>query len=308
MYEILSNREVIKIIGLDSVKFLQNLITNYIKKNNYCYTYLLNNQGRYLFDFFVYVPNLEEIYLDIDKSNKAALTEHLNFYKFRSKIQIIDCSEEYKVIYSHQKLDIDTLVTSRDPRYTMLGFRSIYEFGVIPQLDRGIQKTIKQDWIPRSSRGMTRVESVHATIPPRESGDPASFNEKLYLEDKYNFAIIDGVEDLITDKSIPNIYGAEELNAISFDKGCYVGQEVISRAKYQGVIRRKIYKITADEDLSSLVKDEEILADNDKIGVICSSYRNKAIALIREEKYLADKEADITVKGIKINLSLAPWY
>ncbi|CAN7943512.1 unnamed protein product, partial [Ixodes pacificus] len=249
MYEILSNREVIKIIGLDSVKFLQNLITNDIKKNNYCYTYLLNNQGRYLFDFFVYVPNLEEIYLDIDKSNKAALIEHLNFYKFRSKIQIIDCSE--KVIYSHQKLDIDTLVTSRDPRYTMLGFRSIYD------------------------------------------GDPASFNEKLYLEDKYNFAIIDGVEDLITDKSIPNMYGAEELNAISFDKGCYVGQEVISRAKYQGVIRRKIYKITADEDLSSLVKDEEILADNDKIGVICSSYRNKAIALIREEKYLADKEADI---------------
>ncbi|KJV91206.1 glycine cleavage T-C-terminal barrel domain protein [Rickettsia amblyommatis str. Darkwater] len=116
------------------------------------------------------------------------------------------------------------------------------------------------------------------------------------------------MEDLITDKSIPNMYGAEELNAISFDKGCYVGQEVISRTKYQGVIRRKIYKITADEDLSSLVKDEEILVDNNKIGVICSNYHNKAIALIREEKYLADKEADVTVKGIKINLSLAPWY
>ena len=125
MYEILSNREIIKIIGLDSVKFLQNLVTNDICKSSYCYTYLLNNQGRYLFDFFVYVHKLEEIYLDIDKSNKAALIEYLNFYKFRSKIQIIDCSEEYKIVYSHQKLDIDTLVTSRDPRYSMLGFRSI---------------------------------------------------------------------------------------------------------------------------------------------------------------------------------------
>ncbi|AAL03236.1 YgfZ/GcvT domain-containing protein [Rickettsia conorii] len=334
MYEILSNRDVIKIIGFDSVKFLQNLITNDICKSivnsvefgykergakpiigettsnavgesksidyNYCYTYLLNNQGRYLFDFFVYVHNPEEIYLDIDKSNKAALIEYLNFYKFRSKIQVIDCSNEYKVIYSLQKLDIESLITVRDPRYAKLGFRSINKLDVIPLC--GIQTIIKKDWTPWSSHRVTEGEPPPSTTSPCENGNP------IYLEDKYNFAIIDGVEDLITDKSIPNMYGAEELNAISFDKGCYVGQEVISRAKYQGVIRRKIYKITADEDLSSLVKDEEILADNNTIGVICSSYHNKAIALIREEKYLADKEADVTVKGIKINLSLAPWY
>ena len=308
MYEILSNREIIKIIGLDSVKFLQNLVTNDICKSSYCYTYLLNNQGRYLFDFFVYVHNLEEIYLDIDKSNKAALIEHLNFYKFRSKIQIIDCSDEYKVIYSLQKLDIDTLVTSRDPRYSMLGFRStVSSFLSLREDAIGVEEAISGKILEIATLpSVAHNDGLenHATIPLCGSGNPAS----LYLEDKYNFAIIDGVEDLITDKSIPNMYGAEELNAISFDKGCYVGQEVISRAKYQGVIRRKIYKITADEDLSSLVKDEEILADNDKIGVICSSYRNKAIALIREEKHLTDKEANIIVKGIKINLSLAPWY
>ncbi len=306
MYEILSNREIIKIIGLDSVKFLQNLVTNDICKSSYCYTYLLNNQGRYLFDFFVYVHKLEEIYLDIDKSNKAALIEHLNFYKFRSKIQIIDCSDEYKIVYSHQKLDIDTLVTSRDPRYSMLGFRSIVSsFLSLREDAMGVDEAIS-DKIPEIATlpMVTRNDGLenYATTSLCESGN------LIYLEDKYNFAIIDGVEDLITDKSIPNMYGAEELNAISFDKGCYVGQEVISRAKYQGVIRRKIYKITADEDLSSLVKDEEILADNDKIGLICSSYRNKAIALIKEEKYLACKKSDITVKGIKINLSLAPWY
>ncbi|WP_218459802.1 YgfZ/GcvT domain-containing protein [Rickettsia sp. TH2014] len=308
MYEILSNREIIKIIGLDSVKFLQNLITNDICKSSYCYTYLLNNQGRYLFDFFVYVHNLEEIYLDIDKSNKAALIEHLNFYKFRSKIQIINFSEEYKIVYSHQKLDIDTLVTFRDPRYPMLGFRSIVSSFLSLREDAiGVDEAIS-DKIPEivTFPMVTRNDGLEncATTSLCGSENPAS----LYLEDKYNFAIIDGVEDLITDKSIPNMYGAEKLKAISFDKGCYVGQEVISRAKYQGVIRRKIYKITADDDLSLLVKDEDILASNEKIGVICSSYRNKAIALIREEKYLACKKSDITVKGIKINLSLAPWY
>ncbi|XBG66225.1 folate-binding protein YgfZ [Rickettsia sp. Oklahoma-10] len=276
MYEILNDREVVKIIGLDSVKFLQNLITNDINKSKYCYTYLLNNQGRYLFDFFVYIHNFEEIYLDIDKSSKTVLIDHLNFYKLRSKIQLIDCSDEYKVIYSHQKLDIDTLVTSRDPRYTKLGLRSI------------VTGTLK--------------DTLEPLCHSREDGN------SIYLEDKYNFAIIDGVEDLSFNKSIPILYGGEELNGISYDKGCYVGQEVISRTKYQGVIRRRIYTVIADEDLSSLVKDEAILADNYEIGVICSSYYNKAIALIREEKYLAFKDSGITVKGISIELSLAPWY
>lgn len=281
MYEILSNRAVIKVVGQDSVKFLQNLITNDIRKNNYCYTYLLNNQGRYLFDFFVYVHNSEEIYIDIDEKAKEALINHLNFYKLRSNIEIKDLDNEYKIAYSHQELKIESLISACDPRYNLLGFRSIAKEAILSSLCH--------------SR-----PSCHS----REGGNPAP----LYLEDKYNFTIIDGVEDLIIDKSIPNMYGAEELNAISYDKGCYVGQEVISRTKYQGVIRRKIYKVTADEDLSLISKDEEICAGNEQIGVICSTYLNKAIALIREEKYIANKKADITVKGIKVNLSLAPWY
>ena len=272
MYEILNNRKIIKIAGLDSVKFLQNLTTNDINKSNYCYTYLLNNQGRYLFDFFVYIHNLEEIYIDIDEKSKTALIDHLNFYKFRSKIEIIDCKDKYKIAYSHQELNMDSLVTARDPRYNLLGFRSI-----------------------------TLSQSCHSRVG-------GNLSKKLYLKDKYNFAIVDGVDDLASGESIPVIYGAEELNTISYDKGCYVGQEVISRAKYQGVIRRKIYKIKAEEDLSSLVKNEEIITTKDKIGIICSSYQNKAIALIREEKYLANEGEDITVGGIKVGLSLAPWY
>lgn len=272
MYEILNNREVIKIAGSDSLKFLQNLTTNDINKSNYCYTYLLNNQGRYLFDFFVYVHNIEEIYIDIDEKSKTGLIDHLNFYKFRSKIEIVDCKDEYKISYSSEELKTGGLVSVRDPRYNLLGFRSI-----------------------------ALSQSCHSCVG-------GNLSKKLYLEDKYNFAIIDGADDLIVGKSIPTLYGIEELKGVSYDKGCYVGQEVISRAKYQGVIRRKIYKIIAEEDLSSLIKDEEILAGNDSIGIICSSYQNKAIALVKEEKYLASKEEDITVGGVKVDLSLAPWY
>jgi tRNA-modifying protein YgfZ len=270
MYEILSGRSIIEITGKDAVKFLQNLTTNDLTKTNYCYTYLLNNQGRYLFDFFVFIPSMEQVFIDINKNNKEAFISHLIFYKLRSKIEITDLSDIYQVIYSHQILNTESLIAIRDPRYKSLGFRSIISKEV--DLEQNIT------------------------------------TKKLYLEDKYNFSIIDGYEDLISNKSIPIEYGAEKLNAISYDKGCYVGQEVISRAKYQGVIRKKIFKVSAEKDLSILVKEDEIFTDQDKIGVICSAYQNKAIALIREEKYSAEKDLNITVAGFDIKLSLPLWY
>ncbi|WP_342269841.1 CAF17-like 4Fe-4S cluster assembly/insertion protein YgfZ [Rickettsia endosymbiont of Orchestes rusci] len=270
MYEILNDRSIIEVTGKDAVKFLQNLTTNDLTKTNYCYTYLLNNQGRYLFDFFVFIPSIEQVFIDINKNNKEAFISHLIFYKLRSKIEITDLSDIYQVIYSHQIPNTESLIAIRDPRDIFLGFRSIISKGV----------DLKQNIT----------------------------TEKLYLEDKYNFSIIDGYEDLISNKSIPIEYGAEELNAISYDKGCYVGQEVISRAKYQGVIRKKIFKVSAEKDLSILVKEDEIFTGQDKIGVICSAYKNKAIALIREEKYIAKKDLAIKVEGIDIKLSLPLWY
>ncbi|MFY9590344.1 YgfZ/GcvT domain-containing protein [Rickettsia endosymbiont of Halotydeus destructor] len=271
MHEILKNRSIIEIIGKDSVKFLQNLTTNDLKATNYCYTYMLNNQGKYLFDFFAFAPSLEQVFIDINKNNKEAFINHLIFYKLRSKIEIKDLSNVYQVIYSHNKIATsESLITICDPRGIFLGFRSIINKAV----------DLKQNIT----------------------------TEKLYLEDKYKFSIIDGYEDLIPNKSIPIEYGAEELNAISYNKGCYVGQEIISRAKYQGVIRKKIFKVSAERDLSNLIKEDEVFAGEDKIGVICSAYKNKAIALIREEKYITNKDLEIKVKDINIKLSLPLWY
>jgi folate-binding protein YgfZ len=229
---------------------------------------MLNNQGKYLFDFFVYTPSPEEIVIDINYNNKKSLIEHFNFYKLRTKIEITDLSDQYHVTYAYDKTNKNSLVTVRDPRYNLLGFRSIIT---------------------------------------KEPGNKSTA-KKLYLEDKYNFSIIDGYHDLISNKSIPILYGAEELKAISYDKGCYVGQEIISRAKYQGTVRKKIFKILSDKDLSNVKKEEDIFADEDKIGLVCSVYKNKGIALIKEEQYLSKQRPKFTVSGCNISLSLPPWY
>lgn len=119
-------------------------------------------------------------------------------------------------------------------------------------------------------------------------------NSDLYTTDKYKFAIPEGYTELIHEKSMPQEYGMDELNAISYTKGCYIGQEVISRVKYQGVIRKKIFQGSSDFDLSLIHPGSDIFYGDMKIGILCSSYKNLAICLIRTDKEL-DLEA-ITVK------------
>ena len=116
--------------------------------------------------------------------------------------------------------------------------------------------------------------------------------------------------DLKYEKSIPIEFGAIELNAIDFDKGCYIGQEVISRAKYLGEIRKKIFglQIIDGTNIAPLTKGDEIHSNSgDLLGYICSSYKNVAISLLREEKYLGLEKKEVIIKGGVYKVVVPPW-
>lgn len=267
MYVILKDRAIIEVTGDDSLKFLQNLTTNDLASNDYSYNYILNNQGRYLFDFFAFKESNKRFLLDINENLANSFIQKLNFYKLRSKIEINDLSKEYKVVYSKNNLNHNSVFSFQDPRFAELGIRSLFKIKDI-------------------------MEGQYS-------------DSELYLLDKYNFTIIDGFEDLILEKSIIIEYGAKELNSISYIKGCYIGQEVIARATYQGVIRKKIFKLSSKDDLSKLKKDSEIIANCEKIGILCSSYKNSAIALVREEKYLElNARKEVIIKDIDTGLEI----
>ena len=272
MIEILANRSVIHISGTDAAKFLQSMTTNDVIKNSFSYNYLLTNQGRYLFDFFTFKENDNSYYIEIDQTASNNFLQRLNLYKLRSNIIIEDLSNKLAVIYSKKKPNIDYFTSNQDCRFEKLGFRTI-----------------------------TQKENIkHLT----------NINMNLYLDDKYDYAIPDGSCDLVYDKSIPVEYGAEQLSAISYNKGCYVGQEVISRVKYQGVVRKKIYKLISksDMDLSHLKLGDIIMdLEGNKIGAFCSGYKNKAIALLREEKYLSLNQKTAVIDNVEANIFVPEW-
>ena len=283
-YQILNDRAFIKVgakevEGLEAFKFLQNLVTNDISGKEYLYSLLLSNTGRYLADFFILNQSEAFYLLDTHKSSLERLIKILKIYKLRAKIDITDETDNYVVAYSTDR--IKNTLSFKDPRTDILGYRTY------------LNKRISTD------------ERVRGYVFRNFELD-----NNLYNNHKYKFAIPEGETEMQYDKSLPPEFGMDHLNAISYTKGCYVGQEVIARAKYQGVVRKHIYKIISDQKLSpneEIFSTDAILKDlpENKIGKVCSCKQEIGIGLIRSN------EALIPAYGANekvMSLQLAPWY
>jgi len=231
---ILENRGLISVTGDDAKEFLQNIITNDIDKvdqNNSIYSALLSPQGKYLHEFFI-IHSDKGYLIDCDNKSKEDLISNLSKYKLRSKVDLKDLSSDYVIgvinlekfneIQSESKESSDTIIYREgplfiDPRKKELG-----------------------------ARILSSLEKLHLTIK------------------KLNLKIVDSKEyfnhahDLgIPEKGLVNLreqlFGLEanfeELNAIDFKKGCYVGQENTARMKLKNKLRRRLLSLKTDEEI-----------------------------------------------------------
>ena len=128
-------------------------------------------------------------------------------------------------------------------------------------------------------------------------------NIKSYLYDKYQFGIPDAL-DFEVNKSFPLEFGVDKLHGFSFSKGCYTGQEVISRTRTQGEIRKRIFKIESDSNIEDLV-GQSIIKGNKKIATITSAMNNKAICLVRSGTIAMHQILDF--HGYKLSINETIW-
>lgn len=105
----------------------------------------------------------------------------------------------------------------------------------------------------------------------------------IYSEDKYSLGIPEGFIDLIPEKTLVPEFHMDMLNAISYTKGCYTGQELISRTKNLGEVRKKPYILKLKENTN--LDNYDVFDENmSKIGKITSTWKNFAIAILKIEK------------------------
>ena len=225
---ILEDRGVLFIEGDDAKDFLQNIITNDINKvdeTNSCFASLLTPQGKFLFDFII-IKHKKGYFIDCEKEQIKNLFNQFSLYKLRSKVSILNLSnefivaaisyEKFKLFEGHKdklgytiKVQEDPILL--DPRNRKLGARIIIN---LEKLNMFLKKL-----------------------------NLKTSEQKEYYKLSYNL----GVPQQNTDKLKNKIFGIEcnfeELNAIDFKKGCYVGQENTSRIKLKNKLSKRLLPI-----------------------------------------------------------------
>ena len=250
----LSDRGLVKISGTDCAGFLQNLISCDIFKIEQLgpqYGALLSPQGKLLFDFIV-MKSGNSFTFDIHHSLVSDFIQKLTLYKLRANVVIEDLSEAYAIIglWNIQKVPTVTKTTFSDPRSSDLGYRSI------------IQRSKLADFISNSDAELDSIAT--------------------YNQHRINLGIPSGLNDFDYGQVFPHDVNIDYLNGIDFSKGCFVGQEVVSRVRHRGTARRRC--VIAYSATEHLIQNSEILADGKKIGIIRSVNKNIAIALIRLDR------------------------
>ena len=121
--------------------------------------------------------------------------------------------------------------------------------------------------------------------------------------------VAEGAFDLTKEKSYILEFGFNELNAVDYNKGCYVGQELTARTHHLGEIRKKLFHIKIENNYTKNLeelKGLEINCDDKKLGVILSAVSINqelhALALIRIEQYQENKGGNFTAENLKISI------
>ncbi len=225
---ILEDRAILFIQGKDAKDFLQNIITNDINKVNEfnsLFASILTPQGKYLFDFLI-IKHKNGYFLDCEKIQADKLFNQLKLYKLRSKVEIINLSNEFVVA-----------AISKD---------KFLEFDKAKSLS-GLTIRYREDPVvmdPRNkelgARIIINLEKLYLSL---KKLNLTSSNVDEYYELSHQL----GIAQIDTEKLKNQIFGIEcnfeELNGIDFQKGCYVGQENTARIKLKNKLIKRLFPI-----------------------------------------------------------------
>ena len=268
----LEDRGVLSVTGADAAGFLQGLLTNDVERLQPVearYAALLTPQGKILFDMIaVRAPGEEPSYLiDCAGVQAADLTRRLGFYKLRAKVAIADVSADRAVaaFWGDEPPSVDEGLLYADPRDPRLGWRAI--------LPRPIAAAV-------GSERVGEYEGLRIAVGAPKGG--------------LDFAYAD---------AFPHDANLDLLHGVDFDKGCYVGQEVVSRMKHRGTARKRIARVKLAGPApapGTPVLDRELA-----VGALGSSSGREALALIRLDRAEEAKAAGRTLSAGGVGVALA---
>ena len=241
----------IEISGDDRANFLQGIITNDINKckdkNNCIYSCFLSPQGKFLADFFI--TNLEDYYLlEINEKFFESFFAKLKIYKLRSKVEFkenIDLASFVFFCKNHPPIGKNINLYS-DPRNVNLGTKA---------------------YLAKKSNDLEMITNLREL----------SFD--FYKEKLMKNLVPNSPIDLIENKSLLLENNFQNINAIDWDKGCYIGQEITARMNYRALLKKKIYVL---ELLSGNINTGDAIIEKDiSLGNVISKINTYLLCMLK---------------------------
>ena len=251
---ILDDRAIIYVNGPDAKDFLQNLISNDINKvkNDFsCFASLLTPQGKFLYEFIV-LKHKSGYFLDCEKSQSNEILKQLQLYKIRSKVEILNLSNEFVVAnFGYEKY------------LSIKGSKNILGFTLKYREDPIILDPRNKDL---GARLIINLEKLYLSLKKLDLK-----NDKIenYYVQSHKLGIVPKNLNQLQNKLFGIECNYEELNCIDFKKGCYVGQENTTRIKLKNKLSRRLLPIEIIE--GNVLKDEKIYNNDNEIGKVLIS-------------------------------------
>lgn len=265
----LADRGVVQVSGADATKLLDSLITNdmeLLASQPAIHAGLLSPQGKILFAFFV-VASGDDFLLDVARDQAPALVSRLTMYKLRAAVQLTDLSIHMTAVVAWGGTPPAMprgILAYADPRHADLGTRLLLPAGRLPEL------------------GKTEADS------------------SAFHAHRIGLGVPNEISDYALGDTFPHEADFDLMGGVSFTKGCYVGQEVVSRMQNKTVVRKRVVRISGD----GLASGSEIKHGVGVIGTVGSVAGNQALAMLRLDRAAeaADKGEVLTAAGHAITV------
>jgi tRNA-modifying protein YgfZ len=265
---LLPDRGVVKVAGDDARRFLNGLVTNDMGKagpGQPRFAALLTPQGKIIVDFIIAEAPAQDgggFFLDCPRVLATTLVEKLNFYKLRAKVICEDLSEVLGVMAVWDgTADSEYGLSYPDPRLPALGSRIMLP----PHL---------------------------ATDAAADLGCPL-VDAETYEAHRIALGVPRGGADFVYGDTFPHEADMDQLAGVDFEKGCYVGQEVVSRVEHRASARSRVVPVAYDEFAPSA--GLPIMAGDKQVGTLGSTAKGHGLALMR-----LDRIADALAAGTKL--------
>lgn len=273
----LPDRGVVKVSGEDAHKFLDGLVTTnveLVRPGLGRFGALLTPQGKIIADFLVtQAPESHGggLVIDVPLALAQAFATKLGFYKLRAKVTVENISSQIGVLAVWDGAPtVKPDLAFEDPRDPQLGWRLFVPDDLVEETAAAIGAEV--------SDGETYEAHRIACGAPR------------------------GGIDFIYGDAFPHETNMDRLRGVDFDKGCYVGQEVVSRMQHRGTARKRTVRVRLEGSAPEV--GLPVTAGDKPVGTMGSSANGLGLALLRTDRVSDAIEAGLALSAGGLPLSL----